>query len=309
MAALVVIGNFDGVHRGHRAVLESAVAEGQRLGLDVKLLTFFPHPATVLGRKRPALLTTQERKRELVRRVSPTIELALERFDLAFAAQSPEAFGHRLVAQYGARRVVVGKNFRFGKNRAGDFDRLVEIGAELGFTARSEAMRGDERGPWSSTRVRAALAAGDLADATHVLGRPHMLSGTVVRGKQLGRTIGFPTCNLEAVEEALVPNGIYAVTVDDASSGRAVALAKGALSVGTNPTTDGDDRIKVEVYLFDIDRDLYGAKLRVHVVERLRGEEKFDDLDALVTQMRRDVEQARSVVESHCPQGDTGAYG
>lgn len=310
MGALVVIGNFDGVHRGHRAMLEGAAAEAQQLGLTVRLLTFFPHPATVLGRSPPALLTRQDRKRELVSRISSSIEFVEERFDLAYANRSPEEFCEHLAEHLDAKRVVVGKNFRFGKGRAGDFDRLVALGARLGFSARFEPIHGDDKGPWSSTRVRAALAAADFADATGVLGRPHMLSGMVTRGKQLGRTIGFPTCNLAGVEEAAVPLGIYAVLVDRMTDSGPVALAKGAMSVGTNPTTDGDDAsVKIEVFLLDHDEDLYGARLRVHVVERLRGEEKFAGLPELVAQMNRDVARTRELLASATVDPTSGSFG
>lgn len=296
--ALVVIGNFDGVHRGHEAVLRGAVDESSAAGLDVVLLTFFPLPAVVLGRTPPLLLTRQERKRELVGRISPAIKVVEEHFDLAYAGQSPEAFCERLRTQLSAERVVVGSNFRFGKNRAGDLAKLSEIGARIGFSARSESLRGDETGPWSSTRARAALVRGDLEDVQSVLGRPHMLSGVVVHGKHLGRTIGFPTCNLADVEEGLPPLGIYAVLVDlvDAN-GKPRALAHGAMSVGRNPTTDGDNAsIKAEVYLLDFDGDLYGARLRVHVVERLRSEEKFADLESLVRQMHVDIARSRELL-------------
>ncbi|MBK6518268.1 MAG: riboflavin biosynthesis protein RibF [Polyangiaceae bacterium] len=309
MGALVVIGNFDGVHRGHREVLEGAVLEAETLGLEPRLLTFSPHPAAVLGRRPPALLTNQRRKRELVQRVSPRIQFDEERFDLAYAAQSPEEFARRLRDSHEARRVVVGKNFRFGKGREGDFERLVELGAALGFSARYESIRGDARGAWSSTRARAAIAAGDLEEVLAVLGRPHALSGTVVRGKQLGRTLGFPTCNLANVAEAPVPFGVYAVTVDQVTHERARALGRGAMSVGTNPTTDGDSSVKVEVYLLDLDLDLYGAELRVHVLERLRGEERFDSLEALVQQMHDDVARARAITSKCQPDPQTSAFG
>lgn len=295
--ALVVIGNFDGVHRGHEAVLRGAVEESSAAGLDVVLLTFFPLPAVVLGRTPPLLLTRQDRKRELVARISPAIRVVEERFDRTYAGQSPDEFCERL-RQLGAQRVVVGANFRFGKDRAGDLSKLSEIGARIGFSARSESLRGDGTGPWSSTRARAALVRGDLEDMRSVLGRPHMLSGVVVHGKHLGRTIGFPTCNLAQVEEGLPPLGIYAVLVDRVDAdGEPRALAHGALSVGRNPTTDGEDAsIKAEVYLLDLDADLYGARLRVHVVARLRSEEKFEDLAALIRQMHVDVARSRELL-------------
>jgi len=309
MGALLVIGNFDGVHRGHRSVLESAAREGADLGLDVRLLTFYPPPLQVLGRKPPPLLTRQDRKRELIARVSTAIGVVEQHFDRDYANQSPLDFSRRLREEHDARRVVVGKNFRFGRDRQGDFDRLVQLGAELGFTARFQELAGDAAGPWSSTRVRNAVTDGDLADAERVLGRPHMLSGNVVMGKQLGRTLGFPTCNLDDVQEALPPHGVYAVLVDELTDGGARALAKGAMNIGTNPTTDGDSLVKVEVYLLDFDGDRYGATLRVHLVERLRSEEKFEDLETLTARMRMDVEATRRALAGRAPDPLTSAYG
>jgi riboflavin kinase/FMN adenylyltransferase len=296
MGALVVIGNYDGVHRGHQALLAGAEKLARERGLDAKLLTFHPHPASVLGRTPPPLLTTQARKRELVAEVAPTVAFTEVRFDLAFAAQTPAEFAARLADEYGAKAVIVGQNFRFGKGRAGGFDDLVALGSELGFDATYEPLRGDERGRWSSTRAREAIGRGDLAGAEETLGRPHMLSGVVARGKKLGRTIGFPTCNLERVPEMLPPLGIYAVFVESFADGRATALAGGAMSIGVNPTTDATDDVKVEVHLLDHEGDLYGAELRVHLVERLRGEEKFDGLDALTRQIAADVARTREIL-------------
>ncbi|MFO0549795.1 MAG: riboflavin biosynthesis protein RibF [Polyangiaceae bacterium] len=296
MGALVVIGNFDGVHRGHAAMLSGARDEARALGLELVLLTFFPHPAAVLGRRAPSLLTRQARKRELVHEVAPELRFHEQRFDLAYAAQSPEVFARRLAEELGATHVVVGRNFRFGKDRAGDFDGLVKLGQHYGFVARSEPLAGDERGPWSSTRARAALASGDLDDAHAVLGRPHMTSGVVVAGKRLGRTIGFPTANLGDVLEAPPAIGVYATRVERVRDGVVEPLGAAAVSVGTNPTTDADGRLKIEAFILDFDGDIYGAELRVHFVERLRGEERFADLDALKAKIAEDVERTRARV-------------
>ena len=298
MGALVVIGNFDGVHRGHRALLEGAEREAGKKGLAPTLLTFFPHPATVLGRVPPPLLTTQARKRELVRAVAPQVRFHEETFDLAFAAQTPDAFARRLAEELGTKAVIVGQNFRFGKGRAGGFDDLVALGKTYGFEAHFEPLHGDAKGRWSSTRAREAIARGDLADAFETLGRPHMVSGRVVHGKKLGRTIGFPTCNLGAVPELLPPLGVYAARVDRVKEGVAHPLADGALSIGVNPTTDATNDVKVEVYLLDFDQDLYDAELRLHIVERIRGEEKFDGIDALKRQIAADVDDVRRVLNA-----------
>jgi riboflavin kinase/FMN adenylyltransferase len=310
MGSLVAIGNFDGVHRGHQAVLRGAEARAKERGLEPRLLTFHPHPAAVLGRTPPPLLTTQARKRELCARAAPSVVFVERAFDLAFAAQSPEAFAERLAREHDAKMVVVGKNFRFGKGRAGDFAELERLGARFGFEASSEALHGDEVGPWSSTRVREAIARGALDEASEMLGRPHALSGVVVRGKELGRTLGFPTANLASVPELLPPHGIYAVLVDRlGDDGAPRALAKGAMSLGTNPTTDSDGGVKVEVHLLDTAADLYGAALRVHVVARLRGEAKFDSLDALVAQIARDVDETRAHLEGRDVDPRSGAFG
>lgn len=309
MSSLVVIGNFDGVHRGHQEVLAEARRVADARALEVALLSFVPHPRAALGGTAPPLLTTLARKEELVRRIDPRARFVLHPFDRAYASQSPAAFAERLAREEGAKVVMVGRNFRFGKDRAGDVAELGRLGAELGFEPRCLELTADAVGPFSSTRARAAIARGDLEDAERVLGRPHMLSGVVVHGKKLGRTIGFPTVNLEPVPEVLPALGIYAVLVDRLVDGRPRALARGAMNVGTNPTTDGDSRVKVEVFLFDLDEDLYGEELRVHVVRRLRDERRFDGLDALITQMNVDVADAREATRGCAPDAAHGAFG
>jgi riboflavin kinase/FMN adenylyltransferase len=308
---IVAIGNFDGVHRGHQALLVDARRDAVLLGLRPAVLTFAPHPSAALGRAMPPVLTTLSRKLELFARLSPDIEPRVERFDLAFAAQSPAEFAERvLAAGLDARVVVVGHNFRFGRARQGDFEALVHLGERLGFETRTHELVGDAHGPWSSSRIRVALARGDLDAATEMLGRPHMLTGVVVEGARRGRTIGFPTCNLDQIEEALPPWGVYAVLVDREVGvpARATALAKGVANIGVRPTVaPGETRPNVEVHLFDVTEDLYGQRLRVHLVARLRPEQKFDGLDALKAQIARDAEAARARIADLAP--DPAAHG
>ena len=300
---LVAIGNFDGVHRGHQAVLAGASSDARARGLSPVVLTFEPHPAAVIGRGAPPILSPLARKIELIERAEPAIRVVVQSFNLEFASLSPESFARDvLVSELRARHVIVGKNFRFGKDRAGDFDVLTALGRELGFETRSHALVGDEEGTFSSTRVRRAVAAGDLDAARAVLGRPHALTGVVVRGDQRGRTLGFPTANLADVVEALPPFGVYAVLVDRmegaATSPRAVALAGGVANIGVRPTVKEGAPPSIEVNLFDLDEDLYGASLRVHLIARLRGEQRFSGVDALRAQIAKDAAAARAIVSS-----------
>lgn len=311
---LVAIGNFDGVHRGHQAVLADAAKDAHLRGLEPVVLTFDPHPAAVIGRGAPPVLTPLARKIELIERVQHGVRVAVQRFDRAFAAQSPEAFAEGvLVKELSARVIIVGKNFRFGKDRGGDFDVLASLGQRLGFETRSHALVGDGHGTYSSTRARAAVAAGDLDATRAVLGRPHALTGVVARGDQRGRTIGFPTANLSDVVEALPPFGVYAVAVDRLAgpggpqdTPRAVALAGGVANIGVRPTVKEGAPPSIEVHLFDLDADLYGATLRVHLLARLRGEQRFSGLDALRAQIAKDAAAAR-VVLADAPPPPAGA--
>jgi riboflavin kinase/FMN adenylyltransferase len=284
----VVIGNFDGVHRGHQAVVKQARAIADAAGERVVVLTFDPHPREVLGgpsARRPKL-TTLERRVELLR-ANGADEVVVEPFTLEFAALTPEQFAKDLLAgRLGARAVVVGQNFRFGAKRAGDLAKLRELGAQLGFTAAIAEVAGDARGAFSSTRVRAAIAAGDLAEAASVLGRPHSISGVVEKGDQLGRTIGFATANLGGVVEMLPPHGVYAIFAGDRPA---------VMNIGVRPTVGGT-ALRIEAHLIDFEGDLYGANLRTDLVARLRGEQKFAGLDALKAQIAKDIEAARATL-------------
>ena len=298
--ALVIIGNFDGVHRGHQAVLGASALAAKRAGLEPVVLTFHPHPAEVLGRGVLPSLTTLERKIELITRVDPAFAVVVEPFDAELARVEPEEFAERLlVRELGAKSVVVGQNFRFGRNRAGDLPALSRLGESLGFEVRAEPLHGDAAGAYSSTRVRAALARGDLDEVNEALGRPHSLSGSVIRGAGRGRSLGVPTANLGPVPEALPPYGVYACLVDRLLADGPRALARGVANVGVRPTVGAG--FGVEAHLFDLDEDLYGAVLRVHLVKRLREERRFPGVSELKAQIERDIAEARAALAPREP--------
>ncbi len=309
--SVVAIGTFDGVHRGHQAVVAAAAEEARARGLATYVVTFAPHPMDVIGRGAPPPLTSLERRSELLLRAGAD-RVFVRRFDAEFANWSPLRFARELLAEtLGAKRVAVGGNFRFGAERAGDLAALDALGRALGFEAYAQSMTSDAMGALSSTRARQAIASGNLADAEAVLGRPHALSGVVGHGAKRGRTIGFPTANVEAIPEVLPPDGVYAVLVDTlgAPEGGSVAAALGAgvMNIGVRPTVDGTGTRTVEVHLFDVAPDLYGARLRVHVVARIRDERRFASLDALKAQIVLDSAAARlatdALVRAHAAGG------
>lgn len=305
---LVAIGNFDGVHRGHRVVLAAAVARARTQSLAPLVLTFDPHPAVVLGRGRQATLTPLERKVELLCRVDPALRVVVEPFTESLAEMSPEAFANDLlVHQLSARVVIVGENFRFGHRRAGDLGTLRDLGEKLGFDAFANPLEADAGGPISSSRIRDAIQSGDLVLAERLLGRPHAVRGSVVAGQRRGRTIGVPTANLDSIAEVLPANGVYACLVDRLDSRRFKALAQGVANVGDRPTTGAG--FGVEVHLLDHSADLYGAELRVHLIQRLRDERQFPGLEALKVQIAADITAAREILADRQPAPDAaGAW-
>lgn len=306
-STLVAIGNFDGVHLGHRAVLARSTADAAALGLAPVLLTFDPHPSRVLGRGALPVLTTLARKLELLERYHPDLTVVVHPFTRELAQLEPREFAEGLLAgALGARVVIVGENFRFGRSRSGDFTTLVELGKSLGFEPRPEELTGDSSGPYSSTRVRTALSAGELAKAERLLGRPHSLSGRVVQGAGRGRTIGVPTANLADVPEALPPYGVYAVLVDRLTPEGPRVLGQGVANIGERPTLGAG--FSVEAHLFDLSSDLYGSDLRLHLVARLREERRFDGIDALKAQIARDCEAARGALSDRVPASPHGWY-
>jgi riboflavin kinase/FMN adenylyltransferase len=291
---LVAIGNFDGVHLGHRAVLRVCAEEARARALAPLVLTFHPHPAQVLGRSRGApLLTTIEHRIALISDVDPMLRVVVEPFTLELAALSPREFVEQiLVAGLGARKVVVGDDFHYGVGRSGSLSTLQTLGDELGFEAQAVALLLDTVGDYSSTRVRAAVIAGDVVAAERMLGRPHSVEGTVVPGDGRGRILGVPTANLDQIEELLPLGGVYACQVDARGCRR-----PGVVNIGTRPTIGGRRRT-VEVHLIDFTGDLYGERLGVHFLLRLREERTFAGVDELVAQIRLDLGKAREIATS-----------
>ena len=291
----VVIGNFDGVHLGHRHVLARAREIADERSLPVVAVTFDPHPMAVLRPEHaPTTLTSLEVRAELLGSVGADYVLAVP-FDRTVAGWSPEEFIERvLVDSLHAAAVVVGANFRFGSRAAGDVAALREAGARLGFTAEGIPLDG---GPqvWSSTYVRMSLAAGDVAGAAEALGRPYAVRGVVVQGDQRGRGLGFPTANVPTnAMTAAPPDGVYAGWLRRLDTGE---VYPAAISVGTNPTFDGVRDRRVESYVLDrTDLELYGVEVEVSFVERLRGMVAFDSVEALVGQMTDDVDRARELL-------------
>ena len=298
---VATIGVFDGVHRGHQSIIAKAVKLAADLGVPSALLTFVPHPSEVVRPgSHPPVLTSIVRRAELVEALGVDVFVALP-FTLEMSRMPPDAFVHdALVERLHAAAVIVGENFRFGHKAAGDVALLQRLGKAFGYSAEGVALLQDGEQPLSATYVRSCVQAGDVVTAAQVLGRPHRVDGVVERGDQRGRLLGYPTANLRTEAYTAVPaDGVYAgrvVRLDE--WGRTVAgppLGTAAISIGTNPTFEVRQR-RVEAYLLDFDADLYGQALGLEFVRRLRGMEKFDDVEALVRQMDTDVAQTRDVM-------------
>ncbi|WP_205474781.1 bifunctional riboflavin kinase/FAD synthetase [Nocardioides sp. SYSU D00038] len=292
---VAVVGNFDGVHLGHRRVLGRAREIADGLGVAVVVVTFDPHPMAVLRPEHaPTQLTSLPVRAELLADAGADHVLALP-FDRAMADWSPDEFAQRvLVDTVHAAAVVVGANFRYGSRAAGDVATLAAFGAGHDFTAEGIPLDG---GPmvWSSTYVRTCLAAGDVAGAAEALGRPYSVRGVVVQGDQRGRELGYPTANVPTDGlTAVPPDGVYAGWLRRRDTGETFPAA---ISVGTNPTFDGVRERRVESYVLDrTDLELYGVEVEVSFVERLRGMVAFDSVEALVEQMGADVDRARELL-------------
>ena len=288
---VLTLGNFDGVHVGHREILRRAMTLARAGGARAGLLTFHPYPARVLQPdKAPPLIVPTRGKLKLIAETGIDF-VWIARFSRSFSQLSPEAFlGEYVLPRVGLVGMVVGYKVSFGKDRAGDATVLVDLGKRIGFGVEVVGPVSRHGLRVSSTAVREALLRGDVRVAARLLGRPHRLWGRVGHGVQRGRKLGFPTANVEVRGGLLPLDGVYAVRV--AGLGRAHL---GIANVGYRPTFGGTAR-GVEVHLFDFEADLYRCRLEVDLVERLRGEVRFASAEALAGQIRRDVERAREIL-------------
>ncbi|MEO3743028.1 bifunctional riboflavin kinase/FAD synthetase [Plantactinospora sp. B5E13] len=294
--SVVTIGVFDGLHTGHQAMIGHAVKRARDLGVQSVVVTFDPHPAEVVRPgSHPAVLTEPARKAELIEALGVDV-LCVVPFTPDFSRLSPEAFVHDvLVEQLHAALVVVGENFRFGHRAAGDVALLERLGRTFGFAVEGAPLVASDDTVFSSTYIRACVAAGDVRAAAAALGRPHRLEGVVVRGDQRGREIGFPTANLLCHRYAAVPaDGIYAAWLirRGGRTGERGERLPAAVSIGTNPTFSGKER-RIEAYVLDFSEDLYGERLSLDFVAYLRETRRFDGVEPLVAQIAEDVAQTR----------------
>jgi riboflavin kinase / FMN adenylyltransferase len=289
----IAIGSFDGVHAGHRRVIGRAKEAAREHGIRSAVVTFRPHPMTVLRPERaPRELTSPGRQEELLRELAPD-ELALIRFTHEFSQLSHEQFAEDVLAGVlRARHVIVGENFRYGNRAQGTIETLRASGQRLGFEVEPAPLLQIGGAPVSSSRIRDLLAGGQVEQAAALLGRDPSIEGKVVHGDGRGRELGFATANLEpAPHSALPATGVYA--------GRAHVEGgswPAAISVGFNPTfSDDRRRVRIEAHLLDFDRDVYGEPIRIELARRLRDEERYDSIDELVDQVHRDIDAVRSM--------------
>jgi riboflavin kinase / FMN adenylyltransferase len=296
--SVATIGVFDGVHLGHQRVVARARELARNRNLPLVVITFDPHPDEVIRPgSHPPILTTPRRQAELLAGLGADAVFVLP-FNVEFSRLSPDEFVRIVLAErLHAAVVVVGEDFRFGFRAAGDVPLLAQLGEKYDFTAEGVPLLMTGGATDSSTYIRERLAAGDVAGAAAALGRPHRVEGVVVRGHMRGRALGFPTANLETPPYTATPaDGVYAgwlISLD--LEGTEVARWPAAISIGTNPTFGPGDR-SVEAYALDRDDlDLYGTHAAIEFAARLRDNDRFDSVDALVAQMRRDVDQARAL--------------
>ncbi|GAB4283937.1 MAG: bifunctional riboflavin kinase/FAD synthetase [Roseovarius sp.] len=293
--AAAAIGNFDGVHLGHQAVIDITRREAARIGAPLGVLTFEPHPRQYFNPDAPPFrLTGPETRAHRLQKLG--VELLYElNFNAALASLSPEQFAREVITEgLGLRHVVVGADFCFGKGRAGSAADLQEFGRQMGFGVTVAPLVGGENGPVSSSAIRAALSEGRPRDAARMLGHWHRIDGPVIGGEQRGRKLGYPTANMSIAGLHPPRFGIYAVLVD-VLTGRHQGHYHGAASLGVRPMFGGEVA-NLETHLFDFSGDLYGAELSVGLVAYLRPEATFDSLEAFIAQMGADCAEARRIL-------------
>ena len=298
-SVVLTIGKFDGVHLGHRALALRARQIADGVGASSVALILHPHPATVLAGARIPVLSTP------IERAEALLNLGLNRaevltFDRDIAAMEPHSFVRLLLERFPIRCMVVGPDFRFGRDRSGDAELLSRLGIEHGFDVEVFEPIEIDGEKVSSGRIRAAVREGDVESARRWLGRPPSIRGSVIRGAQRGRTIGFPTANLRLSADYEVPaDGVYAVrctlSTDSAAEGRGMRKAMAAANIGVRPTLDDGER-SIEAFLLDFSGDLYGVNMEFEFIAFLRPEQRFENVDALVKALNQDVSRAREVL-------------
>lgn len=291
---ILTLGTFDGVHIGHAAILKKLTQNTNDGQFESTVLTFFPHPRMVLqGKSDLKLLNTINEKMELLEKIG--IEnLIIHPFDESFAQLSAEEFVKTvLVDQLHVQKIIIGYDHRFGKNRTANIDDLTTFGTQYGFEVEQISAQEINAISISSTKIRTALETGDIHLANEYLGYAYFLSGTVVKGKQLGRTIGFPTANIKLEEEyKLVPkNGVYVVRAEIEDK-----HVFGMMNIGFNPTVEGKNRT-IEAHFFDFDADIYNRHIKVSILQRIRSEKKFESVALLKMQLEKDQKEATAFVE------------
>jgi riboflavin kinase / FMN adenylyltransferase len=297
---VVAVGVFDGLHRGHRRIIDTGHARAAEAGVGLAVVTFDPHPDAVLGKAPAELPLTPPREKKELLRSWGVDRVEVLPFDRELAALTADAFVERHLEQpLGLVRLVTGPDFALGRGRTGTVAHLAELGRRRGFAVETVPLLLEHHGPVSSTRVRGALRGGDVAFAAELLGRPYAIEGRVVHGWGMGGKLAYPTANLDPVEPKFLPaDGVYAgwVHVPGEAGGPGPGGAwRAAVSLGLRPTLDGTER-SLEVYLLDWEKDLRDMVLRLEFVDWLRGQEKFDGAAPLVEAMGRDVARCREVL-------------
>lgn len=297
--AVITLGNFDGVHKGHRALLNATIDKARDIKGTSVAVTFEPHPIKVLGNGTPPpLITIYEQKVELIAKSGIDVLLSIP-FTREFANMPPSDFiENLLVGKLGMAAIVVGKDYSFGKKRQGNIDMLREYAVKLGFEVIIPpwATTPEHEGRISSTRIRDMISQGDVKNVTSLLGRHYQIRGKVVSGRDRGgKLLGFPTANINLRDELSPQTGVYAVTVE-CSHG----LFKGVANIGYSPTFD-DHLFTIEVHILDFKHDIYNQDIRVNMIEKLRDEKKFSGIEELSAQIKRDIEKARALLEPLVP--------
>lgn len=292
--SVVTIGTFDGVHIGHQKIIQRLIDVAKKNNLDAAILTFFPHPRMVLQKEVGIkLINTIEERKEIIK--SKGIDrLIVHPFTKEFSRLTAREYVEQiLVNQLNAKKIIIGYDHRFGRNRNADIQDLKALGKTFGFTVEEISKQDVEEVAVSSTKIRKAIEAGDIEKANTFLGSSFSLSGKIIKGKSLGRKLGFPTANLEIKEDyKIIPkNGVYIVQTQLNN-----AKVYGIMNIGTNPTVGGEEQT-IETYFLDIDQDLYGLQLNIQLLKRIRDEKKFDEVEHLVEAMHKDLEVTRTYIQ------------